>query len=41
MKEYEPSNLSVEELKKEIERLEEESKHMTEWPDVDNYVDDD
>mgnify|MGYP004425834465 CR=1 FL=1 len=40
MKEYEPSNLSVEELKKEIERLEEESKHMTEWPDIDSYIDD-
>ena len=41
MKEYEPSNLSVEELNKEIERLEEESKHMTEWPDIDSYIDDD
>ena len=37
MKEYEPSNLSPEELEKEIKRLEEESKHMTECPDVDNY----
>ena len=40
MKEYEPSNLSVEEFKKEIERLEEESKNMTELPDIDSYIDD-
>lgn len=37
MKEYEPSGLTGEELEKEIKRLEEESKKMTEWPDVDNY----
>lgn len=40
MKEYEPSGLHGEELEKEIKRLEEESKHMTEWPDVDVYDDD-
>lgn len=40
MKEYEPSGLHCEELEKEIKRLEEESKHMTEWPDIDSYIDD-
>lgn len=39
MKEYTPSNLTPDELEKEIKRLEEESKNMTEWPDVDNYID--
>ena len=29
-----------EELAAEIKKLEEESENMTEWPDVDNYVDD-
>ena len=29
-----------EELAAEIQKLEEESENMTEWPDVDNYVDD-
>lgn len=38
---WEPSNLTSEELDKEIKRLEEESDKMTDWPDVDNYVDDD
>ena len=36
----EPSNLTGEELDKEIKRLEEESDKMTEWPDVDVYDDD-
>ena len=35
--EWKPSNLTGEELDKEIKRLEEESDKMTEWPDVDNY----
>ena len=38
--EWQPSGLHGEELEKEIKRLEEESKHMTEWPDVDVYDDD-
>ena len=37
--EWKPSGLHGEELEKEIKRLEEESKHMTEWPDVDKYYD--
>ena len=37
--EWKPSNLTGEELDKEIKRLEEESDKMTEWPDVDNYYD--
>lgn len=40
MKEYMPSGKTPEELAAEIKKLEEESKNMTEWPDVDNYVDD-
>lgn len=39
--EWKPSDLHGEELEKEIKRLEEESKHMTEWPDIDSYIDDD
>ena len=35
--EWKPSDMHGEELEKEIKRLEEESKHMTEWPDVDKY----
>lgn len=38
--EWKPSNLTGEELDKEIKRLEEESDKMTEWPDVDVYDDD-
>lgn len=38
--EYTPSDKTVEELETEIRQLEEESKDMSEWPDVDNYVDD-
>lgn len=38
--EYIPSNKSVAKLEAELKRLEEESENMTEWPDVDNYVDD-
>ena len=41
MKEYTPSNKTVEELEIEIRQLEEESKNMTEWPDIDSYIDDD
>lgn len=37
---WEPGNLTGEELDKEIKRLEEESDKMTEWPDVDVYDDD-
>lgn len=37
---WEPSNLTGEELDKEIKRLEEESDKMTDWPDVDVYDDD-
>ncbi len=37
--EWKPSNLTGEELDKEIKRLEEESDKMTEWPDVDKYYD--
>ena len=40
MKEYTPSDKTPEELAAEIQKLEEESENMTEWPDVDNYVDD-
>ena len=40
MKEYTPSGKTPEELAAEIKKLEEESENMTEWPDVDNYVDD-
>ena len=39
MKEYTPSGKTPEELAAEIKKLE-ESENMTEWPDVDNYVDD-
>lgn len=36
MKDYcEPTNLSVEDLEKEIKRLEEESNKLAEWPVVD------
>ena len=38
--EWKPSNLTGEELDKEIKRLEEESDKMTDWPDVDVYDDD-
>ena len=38
--EWKPSNLTGEELDKEIKRLEEENDKMTEWPDVDVYDDD-
>lgn len=37
--EYAPSNKTPEELEADIKRLEEESEHMTEWPDVDIRVD--
>ncbi len=40
MKEYTPSGKTPEELAVEIKKLEEESENMTEWSDVDNYVDD-
>ena len=40
MKEYTPSGKTPEELAAEIKKPEEESENMTEWPDVDNYVDD-
>ena len=36
MKEYTPSGKTPEELAAEIQKLEEESENMTEWPDVDN-----
>ena len=39
MKEYTPSEKTPEELEAELKRLEEESENMTEWPDVDDYVD--
>ena len=39
MKEYEPSNLSLEELEKAIEEADRISVTLTEWPDVDNYYD--
>lgn len=40
MKEYIPSGKTREELEAELQALLEESKKMTEWPDVDNYYDD-
>lgn len=40
MKEYEPSNLSAEELEKAIEEADRISATLTEWPDVDVYDDD-
>lgn len=40
MKEYIPSGKSLKELEEELERLEEQSAKLTEWPDVDNYYDD-
>lgn len=39
MKEYEPSNLSAEELEKAIEEADRISATLTEWPDVDKYYD--
>jgi len=39
LKEYEPSNLSAEELEKAIEEADRISATLTEWPDVDNYYD--
>ena len=39
LKEYEPSNLSAEELEKAIEEADRISATLTEWPDVDKYYD--
>ena len=40
MKEYIPSGKSLKELEADLKRLEEQSAKLTEWPDVDNYYDD-
>lgn len=41
MKEYIPSGKSIKELEADLKHLEEQTAQLTEWPDVDNYYDED
>ena len=40
MKEWIPSNDPIEVIEERIRQAEEESANLTEWPDPDNYIED-
>ena len=41
MKEWIPSNDSIEVIEERIRQAEEKTSFLTDWPDPDNYTDDD